>query len=294
MKLRVIALYGVAMTSCVCASMAQAQTPAPTPTVLDGGSILVYGLTDNAPPAAASMASVTPVFPTYTPQSIQTFDVNTPIATAPMQAYGTMGGNGAPDTSYGNGNFYVVGVDANAAVAPRPEAQAPILTVTDPVMPVVPQADGASIQQPVVTEPAPMASSVQSTPVSAPMPELTAATSDPQVSMPPVMPEPIYTPPATIPSMGDSCAINQSLVEKITLLEQEKEKLRMQTPVGGSPELQRIAQCAAEHTKIQGMEAEIAFLREENESLKRISAQRAMMPVIDTVPPVTDAEAAKP
>lgn len=286
MKIRVIALYGVAaMASFVPALAAHAQT---APTSLEGGSVLVYSLSDNAPPAAARMASMPASAPVYTQPTVDTYNVAAPMQQPVPAAYSAPYANtGSTDTSYGSSGFYIVGANQPAAPAYAP-ASAPILTVTDPVMPVVPQADGSSIQQPIIADMAPPQQQ------SMPIPELTAASPAPVAPAPvpvaepapvmaavPVAPVPstAYSAAPAMASMGDSCAINQSLVEKITLLEREKENLRMGGASGPTGEMQRIAQCAPEHTKIQTLEAELDYLRQENESLKRITSQPVAVPL---------------
>lgn len=67
----------------------------------------------------------------------------------------------------------------------------------------------------------------------------------------------------------------QNMMKKMALLEREKEKLRTQVSSQGT--LAELGQCAAEQNKITMLEAQIAYLQDENDNLKRANESRAAM-----------------
>lgn len=85
-------------------------------------------------------------------------------------------------------------------------------------------------------------------------------------------------------SSAQNCSLNESLMDKITLLEREKEMLRSNGLMGIASEVKALASCASEQNEIQTLKARIAYLEEENETLKRLSNNRVEQSILSSEP----------
>jgi len=89
---------------------------------------------------------------------------------------------------------------------------------------------------------------------------------------------------ASAATNAQNCSLNESLMDKITLLEREKEMLRSNGLMGIASEVKALASCASEQNEIQTLKARIAYLEEENETLKRLSNNRVEQSILSSEP----------
>lgn len=245
----------------------------------------VYGL--DGPPSNTSDPMSVP--------SVQTYSLdNSSAPSAPVAAPNAS----FMDTSYGANSLQVVNSVGQKSMPPAPMSSSPVIAEA-PVsaaslieqakqnMAGVPVSSPAPVpvigMQPIMDDGTSMEAVAPQQQVSAPpmqpiMDEAAAAPVQPPVD--PVVSAPVVAPAVppvammstpTVPSYRtpESCEINKNLVDKISLLETEKESLRKQTMGLGA--LNSVAQCASETARIQNLEAQISYLKEENESLKRLN-----------------------
>ncbi len=275
---RLCVLFGVCLTLTVVNASAQSVTQ------YDSGAVTVYSVKDSLPSDA-------PIMPAR--------EVAPERYSAPFQPKNiVVSQNDANksdryDSSYGSSDFYIVGVD------PEPQLQRGGASVDTPFVPktVVPapvvMSDDVSL---TAYGQSSSVSSAQNTLVQTqPVNEMVINEVSEPLSVP--MPEPMNNPqtPSIVSVMGSmsnasaatnaqNCSLNESLMDKITLLEREKEMLRSNGLMGIASEVKALASCASEQNEIQTLKARIAYLEEENETLKRLSNNRVEQSILSSEP----------
>ncbi len=181
-----------------------------------------------------------------------------------------------PPTDYTPGR----GLAINGQTVSRPEPAATPLANTDLVKPAVPPAGDnttALLAAPEIIAQGPAA-----------MPQGAAALGLEKLGAP--------SRPAAAVAENE---LVQNMMKKMALLEREKEKLRTQVSAQATGTLADLGQCAAEQNKISMLEAQIGYLQEENDGLKRAAESRAaldaaasadIMDILET-PPAAPADA---
>lgn len=263
----------VVLGACVYVPTASAQT------TYDGGSVMVYDL-QGPPPTVMAQPM---------PQPVQTYPVAAPAYEAPAPVTPSYAPRAVSvmDTSYAPGSLYIVGSSAKQSSSPVIATPVSAAAINAPAPVAIPAPAASAPPKPARTAMDMIAEAKQNIqPAQNAMAPIVDGDMGGAAPVPaPVLQNAVAPQPAPAPMMSvanapmmssvsgtrsaENCAVNESLVQKITLLEREKESIRKQAlGLGG---METIARCASENHKIQSLEAQLAYLREENESLKRLN-----------------------